>query len=53
MDDQQQTTYDVPTVEDLGTLADLTQATGFSGAEDGGAKLAIHHEATPSGPVGP
>ena len=41
--------YVAPTVEDFGDLAELTQATGFVGTEDGGSKLLIHHVA-PSAP---
>lgn len=45
------TAYEAPQVEDLGTLAELTQATGFVGAEDGGSKLLIHHDVSlPAGP---
>ena len=41
--------YEEPEVEDLGEMKDLTQATGFTGIEDGGSKLLIHH----SGPMLP
>lgn len=41
--------YERPEVTDHGTLAEITMATGFTGAEDGGNKLLIHH----SGPIGP
>lgn len=41
--------YDAPAVADLGTLAAMTQATGFVDAEDGANKLMIHHSA-PSNP---
>jgi hypothetical protein len=43
--DEQQHEYNAPEVEDLGTLEDLTQAVAFTGAEDGGSKLLIHHSA--------
>ncbi len=39
--------YEVPTVRDYGDLVELTAASGFSGPEDGGHKLSIHHTATP------
>ena len=35
--------YENPTVRDFGTVKDLTEATGFVNAEDGGNKLLIHH----------
>ena len=41
--------YETPTVRDFGTIKDVTEATGFVGAEDGGSKLLIHH----SGPISP
>jgi hypothetical protein len=44
--------YEAPVLVDLGTLAALTQATGFVNQEDGGSKLLIHHVG-PSGPAGP
>ena len=39
--------YEAPIVRDYGSLVELTEATGFTGAEDGGSKLLIHHT-TPS-----
>ena len=46
--------YAAPRVEDLGDLANLTQATGIVGAEDGGTKLLpFHHVPAPSSPLGP
>lgn len=50
MDEQHE--YAAPQVEDLGTLAELTQAQAFTGPEDGGSKMLLHHE-TPSPPAGP
>jgi hypothetical protein len=46
------TTFEAPVVIDYGTLAELTEATGFTAAEDGGSKILIHH-VTPSSPLGP
>jgi len=43
--------YEAPVVQDYGSLADLTAATGFVAEEDGGSKLLIHH-VTPSAPSG-
>lgn len=40
---RKQGTYEKPVVRDYGNLADITEATGFTGTEDGGSKLAIHH----------
>ncbi|MGH2951270.1 MAG: lasso RiPP family leader peptide-containing protein [Solirubrobacterales bacterium] len=37
--------YEAPTVRDYGDLVELTAATGFTGPEDGGSKLLIHHSA--------
>lgn len=38
-------TYDAPVVQDLGSLAEMTQASGFFGTEDGATKLLpTHHE---------
>lgn len=37
-------TYERPKVRDYGDLRELTQAQGFTGAEDGGSKALIHHE---------
>ena len=45
-------TYETPVVEDYGDLLELTASTGFTGPEDGGSKLAVHH-VTPSTPPGP
>jgi hypothetical protein len=44
--------FEVPVVEDYGTLLELTQAQGFVGPEDGGSKLLIHHVG-PSTPTTP
>jgi hypothetical protein len=41
--------YERPEVLDYGTVVEITEATGFTGAEDGGSKLLIHH----SGPALP
>ncbi len=41
-------TYELPVIEDYGDLVELTAASGFSGPEDGGSKLAIHHTAPAS-----
>lgn len=41
-------TYEAPMVTDYGDILDLTAASGFSGPEDGGNKLAIHHTAPAS-----
>ncbi|MEX2196016.1 MAG: hypothetical protein WD844_12085 [Thermoleophilaceae bacterium] len=38
-------TYELPVVKDYGDIVELTAASGFSGPEDGGNKLAIHHSA--------
>jgi hypothetical protein len=46
---EQNNEYVAPAVEDYGDLVEITQATGFTGQEDGGSKLLIHHEA-PSAP---
>ena len=46
------TMFEAPEVKDYGTLVELTEATGFTGAEDGGSKLLVHH-VTPSVPAGP
>jgi hypothetical protein len=35
--------YETPEVSDFGTIKELTEATGFVNAEDGGNKLLIHH----------
>jgi hypothetical protein len=35
--------YEAPTVNDYGSLLEITAASGFSGPEDGGNKLSIHH----------
>lgn len=35
--------YRSPEIRDYGSLADLTEASGFFGPEDGGSKLTIHH----------
>lgn len=40
-----QRTYESPKVKDLGDLATVTLANGFTDAEDGGSKLLIHHSA--------
>ncbi len=40
--------YRKPEIVDYGTLVALTEATGFTGPEDGGSKALIHHSA-PSG----
>ena len=45
-------TFEAPQVMDYGTLVELTEASGFTGAEDGGSKLLIHHD-VPSLPAGP
>ena len=37
--------YEEPTVSDLGDLESLTEAVAFTGPEDGGSKLLIHHSA--------
>lgn len=47
--EQEQQQYGPPEVEDLGTLAELTQAQGITGEEDGGSKFQVHH----SPPVSP
>jgi len=39
--------YEPPVVRDFGDLVELTQASGFTGAEDGGSKQLIHHDAPP------
>jgi hypothetical protein len=44
--------YESPKVTDHGTLVELTKAQAFTGPEDGGSKLLIHHEA-PSAPAAP
>jgi hypothetical protein len=44
--------YQKPVLVDYGTLQQVTAATGFTGAEDGGSKLLIHH-VQPSAPAGP
>ncbi len=41
-------TYEKPSIADYGNLVELTEATSFTDAEDGGNKLVIHHT-TPSG----
>lgn len=41
-------TYELPIVRDYGDLVELTAASGFSGPEDGGNKLSIHHTAPAS-----
>ncbi len=41
--------YESPDLEDYGSLTDVTEASGLTGAEDGGSKLLIHH----SGPSVP
>jgi hypothetical protein len=43
------TSYKRPTITDYGTIADVTEASGFVNVEDGGSKLLIHHT-SPSGP---
>jgi hypothetical protein len=43
------TSYEHPQVVDYGSVVDITEATGFTGPEDGGNKLLIHH----SGPMLP
>jgi hypothetical protein len=43
--------YENPTVRDFGTVGELTKATGFVNAEDGGSKLLIHHQDFPLPPV--
>jgi hypothetical protein len=43
------TSYERPSIRDYGTIASITQASGFVQAEDGGSKLLIHHSA-PAGP---
>lgn len=43
--------YENPTVRDFGTVRDLTLATGFVNAEDGGNKLLIHHVDLPIPPI--
>jgi hypothetical protein len=35
--------YERPEVVDYGSVVEITEATGFTGAEDGGSKLLIHH----------
>ncbi len=45
-------TFEMPCVKDYGTLLELTEASGFTNAEDGGSKLLIHH-VPPSAPIGP
>jgi hypothetical protein len=45
-------TFEAPQVTDYGTLVELTEASGFVNAEDGGSKLLIHH-VPPSVPAGP
>lgn len=47
---EHQDEYAAPEIVDLGTLSQLTLATGFTGTEDGGSKMLIHHEA-PSAPA--
>ena len=42
--------YERPAIRDLGSLTELTQATGFVGSEDGANKLLIHHVSSPSQP---
>ena len=37
--------YEKPEITDLGSLASLTEAVAFTGVEDGGSKLLIHHSA--------
>jgi hypothetical protein len=49
MDEQATQPYELPVVEDYGDLLELTAASGFTGPEDGGNKLSIHHTA-PSSP---
>jgi hypothetical protein len=46
------TQFVAPKVIDYGTLIELTEASGFTDAEDGGSKILIHH-VPPSLPVGP
>ena len=41
--------YERPEVADYGSVVEMTEATGFTGPEDGGNKLLIHH----SGPMVP
>jgi hypothetical protein len=36
-------TYERPVIEDLGDIVEITAATAFTGSEDGGSKLLIHH----------
>jgi hypothetical protein len=43
MKDETRNDYEAPTVEDYGDLLELTAAQGFTGVEDGGSKLLIHH----------
>ena len=43
------TRYERPEIVDYGTLVELTEATGATGAEDGGNKNSVHHSA----PVSP
>jgi hypothetical protein len=47
--------YARPSVRDYGALRDITEATGFFGAEDGGTKLLPNHHVTmlPSAPASP
>lgn len=40
--------YEPPAITDLGDLMELTAASAFTGPEDGGSKLAIHHTAPAS-----
>jgi hypothetical protein len=42
--------YSPPVIQDYGTLADLTAAVSFTGAEDGASKLLIHHVSQPIRP---
>lgn len=40
----ERTPYEPPSLVDFGTLAELTEATSFTGPEDGASKLLVHHD---------
>ena len=40
--------YEEPEVTDYGSLAEMTEASGFVCEEDGGSKLIIHHTSNPA-----
>ena len=46
--DEREHKYEKPEIVDYGRLVDLTEASGASGAEDGGSKDSVHHSAPAS-----